>query len=340
MLQPLTGAAAAVGQTGRQGAELAVDQINAAGGVSGTKLKLEVLDTAGDTTTGTNAFAKLLNDNPIAVLGPNYSNVALALVPRLSRAQVPMLAGALSPALTKSQSPWVFRIRSSDATAAQNLVAYAVGTLHQKSFALVSEESDYGQAGIAAVKIALRSKGVAPAAAVTFGSNVNDLSSQVLAIKRSNASAVIYWGSQKPAALFAKQVKQFGYSGIIFGSNAYTDQSVLKLAGNDANGIYSVVNFLPTAEDSAAQKFVSDYKQKYNSAPDSYAASYFDAVNLLAAAIKSAGNQPKAVANTLKGIDYNGLASHYLYHDHGEMTGPQEITQVKNGMPVVVQKGQ
>ena len=57
---------------------------------------------------------------------------------------------------------------------------------------------------------------------------------------------MIYWGSQDPAALFAKQAKQLGYSGAILGSNAYTDASVLKLAGDSANGIYSVVNFLPT----------------------------------------------------------------------------------------------
>jgi branched-chain amino acid transport system substrate-binding protein len=340
MLQPLTGASAAVGLTGRQGAELAVAQINDTGGINGRKLKLQVLDDAGDVTTGTNAFTKVLSDKPVAILGPNISAVALALVPRLEREQVPLLTGALSPDLTKSGSPWVFRIRSSDTTAAQNLVDYALTTLKPKSIALIGEESDYGQGGIAAVKAELQAKGVTPVAAVTFSASTNDLSSQVIKLKQSGADAVIYWGSQSPAALFAKQAKQFGFTGTILGSNAYTDQSVLQLAGSAADNIYSVVNFIPTGDDPAVQKFVSAYKQKYGSDPDSYAASYFDAVNVVAAAIKAGGPTAKAIADSLKTLQYQGLASVYKYHDNGEMTGPQEITQVRSGKPVVVSNGQ
>lgn len=340
MLQPLTGAAAAVGLTGRQGAELAVQQINDAGGINGTRLNLQVLDAAGDVTTGTNAFTKLLSDKPVAILGPNISAVALALVPRLEREQVPLLTGALTPDLTKSGSPWVFRIRSSDATAAANLVDYMASTLKPQSVALISEESDYGQGGIAAVKAELQVQGITPVTAVTFSAGANDLSSQVIKLKQSGAAAVIYWGSQSPAALFAKQAKQFGYSGTILGSNAYTDQSVLQLAGNAAENVYSVVNFIPTGDDPAVQAFVTAYTKKYGSAPDSYAASYFDAVNLVAAAIKAGGATAKGIADHLKTLQYQGLASLYKYHDNGEMAGPQEITQVRDGKPVVVSTGQ
>lgn len=339
MLQPLSGASAAVGLTGRQGAELAVQKINDAGGVNGTKLKLQVLDDAGDVTTGTNAFTKVLSDKPVAILGPNISAVALALVPRLAREQVPLLTGALTPDLTKSGSPWVFRVRSSDATAAKNLVDYMADNLKPQSVALISEESDYGQGGIAAVKAELQVKGITPVAAVTFSASANDLSSQVIKLKQSGAAAVIYWGSQSPAALFAKQAKQFGYAGTILGSNAYTDQSVLKLAGTSAENVYSVVNFIPTGDDPAVQSFVTAYTQKYGSAPDSYAASYFDAVNVVAAAIKAGGATAKGIADSLKSLQYQGLASLYKYHDNGELTGPQEVTQVRDGKPVVVSNG-
>ncbi len=340
MLQPLTGPAAAVGLTGRHGAELAVQEINDAGGVNGTKLKLQVLDAAGDVTTGANAFTKLLSDKPVAILGPNYSAVALALVPRLQREQVPLLTGALTPDLTKSGSPWVFRVRSSDSTAAQNLVDYALDTIKPQSIAVISEESDYGQGGIAAVKAELQARGVTPVATLTFGANANDLSSQVIKLKQSGAAAVVYWGSQSPAALFAKQAKQFGYTGVILGSNAYTDQSVLHLAGDSAENIYSVVNFIPTGDDPAVRSFVTAYQQKYGSDPDSYAASYFDAVNVVAAAIKAGGPTAKAIADSLKTLQHQGLASTYKYHDNGEMAGPQEITQVRSGKPVVVSRGQ
>ena len=337
MLQPLTGDSAAVGLTGRQGAELAIQELNDAGGVNGVKINLDVLDSAGDVTTGTNAYTKLLADKPAALLGPNISAVALALVPQLLRSQFPMLSGALSPNLTKSNSPWVFRIRSGDATAAQNLVDYASTTLHLSSVALVTEESDYGQGGLASVKAALQAKGITPVTAVTFPANANDLSSQVLKLKQSGAASVIYWGSLSPAALFAKQAKQLGYTGTILGSNAYTDANVLKLAGNAADGVYSVVNFIPQGSDPTVQKFVQAYQAKYNSSPDSYAASYFDTVNLLAAAMKSGGATSKGIADSLKTISYTGIASTYKYHDNGEMAGSQEITQVKNGAPVVVQ---
>ena len=162
MLQPLTGGAAVVGKHGQQGAELAVKQLNEAGGVAGVTIKLEVEDSAGQVATGTNAYAKLLADHPVALLGPNYSSVALALVDKVTSDKVPMLAGALSPDLTKSGSPYVFRIRSSDATAAQNLVDYAVQQLDLKDFALINEASDYGQGGIAAVTAELTKLGITP----------------------------------------------------------------------------------------------------------------------------------------------------------------------------------
>lgn len=336
MLQPLTGAAAVVGKHGQQGAEQAVKQINDAGGVNGTKIKLEVEDTAGDTATGTNAYAKLIADHPVALVGPNYSAVALALVDKVTTDKVPMLAGALSPQLTTPGSPYVFRIRSSDAIAAQNLVDYATAQLGLKSFALISESSDYGQGGIGSVKAALQAKSITPLTEQTFNTGVNDLTSQVLAIKNSGAEATIYWGSQDPAALFAKQASQLGYAGTILGSNAYTDQSVLDLAGNAANGIYGVVNFIPVGADPALTAFVSAYKAAYNEDPDSYAASFYDAINLLAAAMKSGGPTADGIATALKTVSYAGLTTTFHYHDNGEMAGGQEICKVENGKPVVI----
>lgn len=336
MLQPLTGPAAVVGKNGQQGAETAVKMINDAGGVDGAKIKLAVEDAAGDPATGTNAYAKLLGDKPIALLGPNYSSVALALVDKVSQDKVPMLAGALTPDLTKSKSPFVFRIRSSDAVAATNLVDYAVDQLNLKDVALISESSDYGQGGIISVKAALQAKGITPKTEQTFNTGVNDLTSQVLAIKDSGAAATIYWGSQNPAALFAKQAKQLGYSGTILGSNAFTDKSVLELAGDSAEGVYSVVNFIPVGDDPDVKQFVDAYNAAYGQDPDSYAASYYDAINLLAAAIKEGGASAGGVADALKTVEYDGLTGTFKYHDDGEMAGGQQICQVKDGAPVVV----
>lgn len=336
MLQPLSGDAAVVGQSGQHGAQLAVDQFNAAGGLKGRHIKLEVADSAGQVATGTNAWAKLRADKPVALLGPNFSAVALALVPNMARDHVPMLAGALTPALTQSKSPWVFRIRSSDAVGATDLVDYAVNTLHLQQFGVVNETSDYGQGGATAVVAALKAHGITPAQTETFNTGANDLTSQILAIK--NLPAVIYWGSQSPAALFAKQAKQLGYNGVILGSNAYTDASVLQLAGPAAEGVYSVVNFVPTGSDAKVTTFVSAFKQKYGSAPDSYAASYYDTVNLLVTAMKQGGADAQKIADALKTVSYDGLTARFQYHDNGEMAGGQEITKVENGAPVVLER--
>lgn len=338
MLQPLTGAAAAVGKTGRQGAELAVEQINKAGGIDGTKIVLKVLDAAGDVATGNNAFAKISAEKPVALLGPNYSAVALSLVPRLERAQLPMLSGALSPDLTSSGSPWVFRVRSSDVLAAQNLVDFAVNNLKLTSIAVVNEESDYGQGGATAAIAALKAAGVDPVFTGSFAANANDLSSLVLNLKDSGAESVIYWGSQSPAALFAKQTKQLGFEGTILGSNAYTDSSVLDLAGAAANGIYAVVNFVAEGDDPDLKAFVDSYKAKYGEAPDSYAGSYFDAMNLLAAAMKEGGTTPKEIAEALKTVEYKGVAASYKYHNSGEMAGSQIIVRIVDGAVKVEQQ--
>lgn len=335
MIQPITSQSAIVAETGINGAKLAVNEINSSGGVNGRKINLTIEDDHGDATTGVNVFETLTTQvKADAVMGPNFSAIALATLPKVNQAKIPWLPAALAPQLTQQGSPWVFRIRPTTVAQAVGLADYVGKDLKPASFAVISSTDDYGTSGHDAIVKQLATYNMKPAIEQTFVVNSTDFTAQAKRIVDANVAVCVWFGfGESAAAKFVSQVRSLGFKGQLVGDNDYNDQTVINLVPKELEGAIGVTNFLPNNDVPRVKKFDDAYNKAYGKDPDGYAAAFYDAVNLLGQCWKQVGTDKAKVRECLHGIkNFQGVSITFNFASSNGDPGTSEvITQYSNG---------
>ena len=337
----LTGQFAQNGAWMKNGTSLAAKEINAKGGVNGRPIKLVVEDDQGpNPTAAVNAVTKLITrDEVTAIIGPHFTPAILPSEPLLMQYKVPALTGASGPVVTEQHNPFVFRVRLDDATGAALLVKYVLDTLKWKRIGLCYVNTAFGQSGIGAVKKALDARKVNPVISQTHLDSTKDFTAQILAFKNAKVDGIIAWTDDQPSGLIAKQMQTLGVDFKLAGSTTFSQPPFLELAGPAANGIYSVTDFTKDNPKPAIQDWKKRYKAAYGQEPELYASTYYDAMNLLAAAMQDLksidGAAVQAALTKISG--HEGVMTSYSYSSNGDMVHSGLITQVKKEVPVIVE---
>lgn len=336
---PLTGDYADIGQNSQRGAEMAIKEVNAAGGFAGKQGKLEVQDTAGKPATGVNAVARLTEGTQVRfLLGPDLSTVTLAALDTSKKAQIPQLTSSISPAVMDNPGDWLFRARPSDATNAQIMVRYGVDELKLKKIAVLYGLDAYGQGGLPAIEDAVKEfkANVVLKQGVTPG--VKDLTAQVTAVKNSGADGILWWGLIPESAVLIKAVKQLDYTGPLFGANALVNESTVRLAGSAANGVIAATTFVAGDPDPKATAFVKKYQDAYHQVPNDHAPLYYDMVNAIAAAANKAGStDPAKMRDAMREITVDAITGSMKWNAKGEYdTRSAVMVEIADGKPKVL----
>jgi len=335
MIQPITSQSSLVAKTGINGATLAMNEINGSGGINGRKINLTIEDDHGDATTGVNALETLTTQvKADAVVGPNFTAVALATLPKVDQAKIPWMPAALAPQLTQQGSPWVFRIRPTTVAQALGLADYVGKTLKPASVSIMSSTDDYGTSGHDAIVKELAKYNIKAVSDQTYVVNSTDFTAQAKRIVDSNSAANIWFGfGEAAAAKFVSQLRALGYKGQLVGDNDYNDQTVINLVPKDLEGAIGITNFMPNNDIPRVKKFDDAYNKAYSSDPDGYAAAFYDAVNLLAQCWKQTGTDKTKVRDCLHGIkSYQGVSITFNFNAGTGDPGTSEvITQYTNG---------
>jgi branched-chain amino acid transport system substrate-binding protein len=242
---PITGEAAEAGKYGKQGAELAVEKINAAGGVNGRKLTLVVED---DQTTNPGAVAaiqKLLEDKEIvAIIGSIRSTQVQAMLPTINEAKIPVAIGGTNYGLTHSGSGWVFRFRPHDGMSAKVIAKFTADELKLKKIAIVHASDAFGNGGRDMLVAAYKEFGVTPVMIQGYTNGEKDFTAIVQNLKRSGAEALnTYMTFSTDLGILARQIKQQGVQVKWVGSPSITAIDGLNLAGDALYGTYGVTDF-------------------------------------------------------------------------------------------------
>ncbi len=337
MVAPLTGPAAESGRFQTQGAKLAVDEINKAGGVLGRPLELTIED---DQTTNPGvvlAFSKLAgNGEFVGFIGSIRSTQLHAMAPDALKLGKPVMIGGTDPALTHMGNPWFFRCRPNDIYSARVIADYGAKVLGKKKWAIVHSTDAFGTNGMKNLTEAL--KGMAIEAVLTQGypNNSQDFTPVALAVKQSGAEVMgSYMTFEPDQGIFAKQLRQLGVSLTWVGSPTTVTTTALKLAGAALYGSYAVVDF--NRESSAAAKtFAAKYEAAYKSAPDIFASWTYDAVSVLARAIADAkGTEPEKLRQAILAIKgYEGAEGTYNFDANGDGLHGYNIVRNNNGTVV------
>jgi branched-chain amino acid transport system substrate-binding protein len=268
-----------------------------------------------------------------ALIGSVRSTQIQAVAPTVMKAGLPMMIGGTDYGLTHSNNPWIFRARPNDGYSAKVIADYGVNTLKLKKWAIVHSTDAFGNGGKNNLTESLKALGITPVTVQGFTSNSQDFTPIVLAIKQSGADAVSsYIANSTDVGIFAKQLRQLGVKAEWVGSPSLSTDTAMKLAAEALHGTYSIADFA-IGSSPEAETYAKKYKEKYKIEPDLYSAWSYDAVNLLALAIKNANStKPEEIQKALHGIKgYKGVEGTYTFDKNGDGLHGYNIVKNEDG---------
>jgi branched-chain amino acid transport system substrate-binding protein len=338
MVAPLTGPIADAGRYGVQGAKLAIEEVNKAGGALGRQLELVIEDDQSLNPSTVLAFSKLADDKDIvAFLGPTRSTQIQSIAPSVKTTGRPVMIGGTDPSLTLAGNPWFFRFRPNDTYTARVMSDYGLNKLGKKKWAIVHATDAFGTTAKNLFTEALKNQGVEPVMVEGQPNNSPDYTAVALAVKQSGADVLATFITFEPdVAIFARQLRQLGVNIVWLGSPSITTTTARKLAGATLYGTFAVADFHPDANPEA-KAFAEKYLANYKTTPDFFASWPYDAVHVLAKAITAAGStDPQKIRDALLAVKgYHGVEGTYNFDKNGDGLHGYNIVKNDNGNIVV-----
>ncbi len=288
----LTGKEATFGTSSHEGTLLAIEEINAAGGVLGKKIELLTEDDRSVPSEPANAVNKLISkDGVVAILGEVASSRSLEAAPICQQSKIPMISPAsTNPDVTK-KGDFIFRACFTDPFQGAALANFSTGTLKATKVAMLTDvKSDYSKGLAKCFKEKFLANGGTLTTELDYNGGDKDFKAQLTTIKNGNPEAVFVPGYYTDVALIAIQAKQLGLSVPLFGGDGW-ESSVLLDIGKDAmNGNYFSTHCAADQGTPKMTAFVESYKKRFGGkTPDAMAVLGYDSAMLLADAMKRAG---------------------------------------------------
>lgn len=331
---PLTGDYASYGNSVRNGAQIAVDEINANGGVNGMKFELLFEDDEAAVETAIQAYNQLMDKGMQAFLGSTTSNTTTALTEYTKEDNILQITPSGS-ALDCAQYDNCFRICFTDPLQGTTMADYMADNMGMKKVAVIFDiSSDYSK-GIADAFVAeAKEKGMEVVASESFTSGDVDFNTQLTKIKSSGAEALFLPIYYKEAAYIAIQADKLGMELPYVGGDGW--DGVLGQLDKDQYGVVEGATFLtPFAANDPAelvQAFVKTYEANYKETPDQFAADAYDGVYVIKAAIEKANStDSKDLIAAMTQISVDGLTGSMTFDVSGEPNKGAKVVQIVNG---------
>ena len=279
------------GRSMQTGASVALDEINATGGVDGYKLEMTWLDTETSPSIGRTLAQRLIfNDRVDAILGCHSSTVVLATADLMTQNQILDIAMGSAQKVTELNNPWIVRVRENDLLTGKVLANYMVDKAGLKKIAVIYMSEQYGMGGRDNLITGLQAKGLKPVAAEAHNQGDKDFTSQLLNVKKAGADGLVLISGVPDLGIMVKQARQLIPDVKIFMSSVGATKPFMDVAGEAANGTFAVVTYTETNPDAKVQKFITAFKGKHGTPPlDFFSGLSYDALYMLAQATKKAG---------------------------------------------------
>ena len=341
LLTTTSGAAAAYGESIKNGAELAVAQVNA--DANNVKINLLVEDTKGDKNEAINAMNKVISkDKVVAVIGPMLSGEMMAAGPIANKNKVVALGTSTTAEGITDIGEYIFRNAVPESLAVDAAIRQAHKVLGYKTAAIMySNNNDQMVSVNNTAKKALESEGVQVVATETFADKDTDFSAQLTKIQQAKPDIIIVASLYQEGALIMKKMRELGMNQPVVGSNGFNSPAFIKNAGAAADGAIVGTPWFPNKDDQKVRDFRKAYVEKYGHEPDQFAAQAYDAVFLYEAALKAAGSTTdrEKFRNALKGItDFVGVTGKFQFNEKRDPSMEVQVLQIKNGQFDALQK--
>lgn len=332
----LTGKEAAFGQSSHKGTQLAIDEINTAGGILGKKIEFVYEDNRSTPGESATIAKKLITrDKVIAILGEVASGRSLEAGPIAQANKIPMISpSSTNPKVTET-GDYIFRVCFTDPFQGKLLAEFAKRTLKAQKVAVFSDVAAPYSVGLAQYFVEpFTAEGGQVVAEQKYTGGDKDFKAQLTAIKATAPDAIFVPGYYTDVGLIVAQARQLGITVPLFGGDGWEAPELLQIAGAALEGTYYSTHFSAENDDPQVQQFVAAYRAKYNGeTPDAMAALGYDSAMVLVDAIKRAGttDEPQlrdAIAATR---DYQGVTGKTTLDAQRNATKSAVIITVKDG---------
>jgi branched-chain amino acid transport system substrate-binding protein len=325
---PLTGPAALSGTQYHNSLRLAEEQINKAGGINGKPLRFVVEDAQSSNPTALNAFVKIVQGKtPPFIFLSSYSTQNLAVAPEVLKAKVPVMYAGGADAIHGLKNPYMFRIRPADSTAAEAMAQFVKTGLKATKPGIIYIQNDFGQGAAKAATKLLADAGINVVASEAYGGQDKDMSAQLLNLKNKGADAIIALSFPQDGALLLRQIKTMGLKQpVIASSGTFLPAAMQLMSPSDLENVWGVIDVLLETNPHAAN-FLQEYKAKFRTDADAYAAVYYDGAMILAEGLRKVGPDPEKLREYLGSVrNYQGVAGKFSFDQNGN--GVHEVTVV------------
>ena len=335
---PISGAIAHLGKDNENGARLAVEEINAAGGVKlgdkTVKLDLVTGDDKADPKDGTLVAQKMIDEGVVALVGHLNSGTTIPASKLYSDANLSHISpSATAVKLTEQGFKTTFRVVARDDKQGAALANFAAGPLKAKSVAVIDDRTPYGQGLADEFEKFAKEKGLKVVGREFTNDKASDFNAILTKVRSMKPDVVMYGGMDATAGPMAKQMKALGMKSTLLAGDGVCSPEFIKLAGNAAD-IMKCSNAGEAVEKLAkGADFVAKYKKRFNTDVQVYSPYSYDAVYVIVEAMKKAGKADRAsITTALRDTNYDGLTGKIAFDAKGDIKeGAISMFEVKDG---------
>ncbi len=337
----LSGAGAAAGAVWHDGVKMAVDEINADGGILGEQIDLREYDSQTDPQNSRAMVQKAIDDEAYVLLGTVYSSSTIVNMLVAQQNGIPQLTGSESPTITAKGNPYIFRTAFGAQKGLPKLVTYLKDDIGAQKIAVVWANTEFGKGGYDAFMSIAEDQGLEIVADVPTEQAQVDFASDVAKVKNAGADAVFVYLTEEESARFLIESEKQGLDLPLGGDTVLVSQKVIDLAGGAAEGAFGHVGLSAEAPVDAIQEMAGKFQEIYGYGADHNAIKGYMGVYVIKYVTEQIGEFDKeAFAETMHGLcleaaEYPGVLMDVCWDDTGELSRESFLVEVVDGAQTI-----
>ena len=339
----LSGGGATVGTNWKNGIDLAIEEINAKGGILGNRLEVTHADSQSNPGMARAQVQKALDNEPYVLLGPGYSGSVKVTAPLAAEAGIAQIMGGEAAELTQAGNKFLFRTSFGQQSSMPKVAKYINDDLKAKSVAIVWVNNDFGRGGRDVIAREFARYGIKVAADLSTEAGQADFAADVSKIKAAAPDAVFIYLNEEESARILKELKRQGVTAPLIGETTLVGQKVVELAGDAANGARGHVGLTTDAPVDLVKAFREKFVKKYNYIPDHNGIKGYLAIYMIKAATEKMGKvDAKKLADTLHGLTIKaanepGILMDVTFDQNGDIDRQGFLVEIVEGKQVIKQ---
>jgi len=339
----VSGNGAVSGTNFRDGALMAIDEINAKGGILKRKINAPVSDTQSNAAISRAQVQKAIDGDPYVILGPVFSGSVKVNMQLAQAAEVPQIVGAEAAEITQMGNPYVFRTSFGQQMSMPKMAAFVANGMKAKTVAFLWVNNDYGKGGRDVFFQEMKARGIKIVADVSTESGQVDFAADVVKLKSANADAIFIYTNEEECARVLREARKQGVKTPIIGETNVISQKVIDLAGETAEGVKGHVGLTADAPIPAVQAFTDKFQKRYKYVPDHNGIKGYTGVYAVKHATEKIGKfDRKLLAKTLHGLTIKpeqepGVLMEATWDAKGDIDRISFLAEVVDGKQKIVQ---